>query len=151
MQQARPPALEDAKAASEALRNWIAFCLRFVLLKRPSHPVLGKLMAHEMRQPTAALGELVKLVVRPIFKELERILATLGDGTLSRADIAIQAHHVVGMCVHYEHNCEVIQRLGFSVPTTEKAIAQLAHSIAELTLHGVSGDRTGKSKRKHSR
>lgn len=151
LQEARPASLEDGKAAGEALRNWIAFCLRFVLLKRPSHPVLGKLMVHEMRQPTAALGELVKLVVRPIFKELGRILATLGDGTLSRADIEMQAHHVVGMCVHYEHNCEVIKRLGFSVPTTEKAIAQLAHSIADLALNGITGSRTGTKKRKHSR
>src|SRR4026209_2659759 len=33
LQQARPPAFHDEEDAAEALRNWIAFCLRFVLLK----------------------------------------------------------------------------------------------------------------------
>lgn len=151
LQQARPPAPKDAKAADEALRNWIEFCLRFVLLEQPSHPVFGKLMAHEMRQPTSALSDLTNLVVRPIFGELQRILTTLAGGTMSKREIGMLTHHVVGMCVHYENSCEVIKRLGFPVPTTEKGIARLAHSIAELTLHGVSGGRTGIQKRKQLR
>jgi hypothetical protein len=133
------------------LRNWIEFCLRFVLLEQPSHPVFGKLMAHEMRQPTAALSDLVRLVVRPIFGELQRILTTLAGGTMSKREIEMRTHHVVGMCVHYENSCEVNKLLGFPVPTSEKAIAQLANSIAELTLHGVRGSRTDRQKRNHSR
>jgi AcrR family transcriptional regulator len=151
LQQARPPALKNADAADEALGNWIEFCLRFVLLEQPSHPVFGKLMAHEMRQPTAALGDLVRLVVRPIFGELQRILTALAGARMSKREIEMWTHHVVGMCVHYENSCEVIKRLGFAAPKTEKAIARLAHSIAELTLHGVSGGRSGKQKRNHSR
>jgi AcrR family transcriptional regulator len=151
LQQARPPAPKDAKAADEALRNWIEFCLRFVLLEQPSHPVFGKLMAHEMRQPTAALSDLVELVVRPIFGELQRILTALAGGTMSKQEIAMRTHHVVGMCVHYENSCEVIKRLGFVSPKTEKAIARLAHSISELTLHGVRGSHPDKPKRNHSR
>jgi TetR/AcrR family transcriptional regulator, regulator of cefoperazone and chloramphenicol sensitivity len=151
LQEARPPAPGDPAAAGEALRNFIAFCLRFVLLNRPSHPVLGKLMAHEMRQPTAALSELVKRVVRPIFDELQRILAVLGRGAVDRREIELRAHHVVGMCVYYEHNREVISRLGFPVPDTEEAIGRLAHSIAELALHGAQGGPAGGRTRKRSR
>jgi AcrR family transcriptional regulator len=147
LQQSRPPVLVDATDASEALRSWIAFCLRFVLLKRPSHPVLGKLMAHEMRQPTAALDELVKLVVRPIFGELQRIVAALSDGKMSEADIEMRSHHIVGMCVHYEHSAAVIERLGFAVPDTDETIAPLAQSITELALHGISGGQTNAKKR----
>ncbi len=146
LQQARPPALQDARAADEALRNWITFCLRFVLLKGPSHPVLGKLMAHEMLQPTAAFNELVKRVVRPIFDELVFVLAALGRGKIDQRETEMRAHNVVGMCVHYDHSREVIKRLGFPVPDSEDAIARLAHSIAELALHGISGARTGRKK-----
>jgi TetR/AcrR family transcriptional regulator, regulator of cefoperazone and chloramphenicol sensitivity len=151
LQEARPPTMKDGKSADEALRNWIAFCLRFVLLNQPSHPVLGKLMVHEMRQPTAALSDLVKLVVRPIFDELQRILTVLCGGALKKSEIEMRTHHVVGMCVHYENSCEVIKRLGFTVPATEQAIAKLAHSIAELALHGVAGSRATNNRRKHSR
>jgi AcrR family transcriptional regulator len=150
LQEARPPALKHAKSPEEALRSWIAFCLRFVLLKRPSHPVLGKLMAHEMRQPTAAFDELVNLVVRPIFGELQRILSALAGGAQAKREIEMRAHHVVGMCVHYEHSCEVIKRLGFKVPDTEDAIARLARSIAEVALHGVGNVRTAGKKRTRS-
>ena len=150
LQQERPVTLEEGRDAREAMGMWIAFCLRFVLLKRPSHPVLGKLMAHEMRQPTAALSELVKLVVRPIFDELQRIVAALGGGLMDKAEIEMHAHHIVGMCVYFEHSGEVIKRLGFAVPNTEQAIARLAHSIAELALHGTSGGTTGQKQGKHS-
>jgi len=143
LQQEPPVRLQDGQDAPEALGNWIAFCLRFVLLKRASHPVLGKLMAHEMRQPTAALGELVKLVVRPIFEDLQHIVAALAPTSMQKPEIEMQAHHIVGMCVHYEHSVEVIKRLGFSVPTTEDGIARLAQSITELALHGITGTQAG--------
>ena len=143
LQQDPPVMLEPGQPPEEALGNWIAFCLRFVLVKRASHPVLGKLMAHEMRQPTAALSELVKLVVRPIFDELLRIVAAVAGPSMDKAEIEMRAHHIVGMCVHYEHSGEVIKRLGFSVPTTENAIARLARSIMEMALNGIGGIRTG--------
>lgn len=143
LEQEPPVTLQDGQDGREALGRWIAFCLRFVLLKRASHPVLGKLMAHEMRQPTAALGELVKLVVRPIFDELRRIVAAVAGPSMDKAEIEMRAHHIVGMCVHYEHSAEVIKRLGFPVPTTEDAIARLARSITEMALHGIGGIRTG--------
>jgi AcrR family transcriptional regulator len=150
LQQERPVTLEDGRDAHEALGMWVAFCLRFVLLKRASHPVLGKLMAHEMRQPTASLSELVRLVVRPIFDELQRIVAAVGGGAMEKPEIEMRAHHIVGMCVHYEHSGEVIKRLGFAVPNTEEAIARLAQSITELALHGIGGGSAGAKKRKHS-
>lgn len=146
LQQERPVMLEDAQDAQEALGMWIAFCLRFVLLKRPSHPVLGKLMAHEMRQPTTALSELVTLVVRPIFEELQRIVTAVGGAAMEKAEIEMRAHHIVGMCVHYEHSSEVIKRLGFAVPNTEEGIAQLARSITELALHGIGDGMAGAKK-----
>jgi TetR/AcrR family transcriptional regulator, regulator of cefoperazone and chloramphenicol sensitivity len=149
LRQSQPPGLKAARDAGDALKNWIAFCLRFVLLERPTHPVLGKLMTHEMRQPTQALNELVKLVMRPVFDELQRIVAILGGGKLDQREIAMRSHQVVGMCVHYEHSCEVIERLGLPVPHTEKAIARLAHSIGEMALHGI-GHVEGKKRKRSS-
>jgi AcrR family transcriptional regulator len=148
LRQARPPALRDAKSPEEALRSFVAFCLRFVLLDKPTHPVLGKLMMHEMRQPTGAFHELVKLVMRPLFDELEGILGALAGKNASKRQIEMLAHNVVGMCVHYEHSREVIQRLGFPVPQTEEGIAELAQSIAELALHGIT-DGHGSSRKRN--
>lgn len=139
LRQEPAPRLGDAADPREVLGRWIAFCLRFVLLKRPRHPVLGRLMAQEMRQPTTALNELVKLLVRPIFEELEEIVGAVGGASMDRAESERMAHHIIGMCVHYEHNAEVIRRLGFPVPNTEEGIARLAASITALALHGIAG------------
>lgn len=149
LQQSKPPVLGDATDPRDALRSWIDFCLRFVLLKKPSHPVLGSLMVHEMRQPTAALGELVTKVMRPFFDELKRIVAALGEPGMGKTEIEMRTHQVAGMCVHYEHSREVIKRLGFAVPDTEGAIANLSYSISEMALHGLTGGRAAKKKKKH--
>ena len=122
----------------QALREWIRFCLRFVLLKRSSHPVLGRLMAREMRQPTTALGELVKRVIRPIFSDLVRIVASVATPTTNEASVEMAAHQIVAMCVHFDHSREVIGRLGFAVPETENQIDRLAESIATMALCGLA-------------
>ena len=137
LEQEQPPVSAAEVGAEESLRQWIGFCLRFVLLKRASHPVLGKLMAHEMMQPTAALGELVRLVIQPRFQALRETIANVAGGSLPADEVEMLAHSVVGMCLHYEHSREVIQRLGFSVPRTEAGIARLAESIADLAVQGI--------------
>tara|TARA_R110002049_G_scaffold175660_1_gene342958 strand:- start:26 stop:694 length:669 start_codon:yes stop_codon:yes gene_type:complete len=120
-----------------ALREWIEFCLRFVLLKRSAHPVLGRLMAHEMRQPTAALAELVKLVIKPIFSNLVGIVNAVTNGTLDKPAREMSAHQIVAMCVHFDHSREVIGRLGFAVPEAEVGIQRLADSITNMALRGL--------------
>lgn len=135
-QEPQPQPAADADPAA-VLRQWIHFSLRFILLRRASHPVLGKLMAHEMMQPTAALGELVRLVIQPRFNALRATISAVTGGTLSPEQLDMQAHSIVGMCLHYEHSRAVVQRLGFPVPGTEPAIAKLADSIADLALRGL--------------
>lgn len=147
----QPPRLESGGDPREALGRWIDFCLRFVLLKRASHPVLGKLMAHEMRQPTAALNELVKRVMEPIFADLKRIVAAVGGKSLPAREVEMLAHHIIGMCVHYEHSAAVIKRLGFTPPDSEAGIAQLAASITALALGGISGAAAPTVKRRNPR
>lgn len=135
----QPPLFSSGDDAARALGRWIDFCLRFVLLKRASHPVLGKLMAHEMRQPTAALNDLVKRVMEPIFADLKRIVAALGGKSLPAQEVEMLAHHIIGMCVHYEHSAAVIKRLGFTPPDSEAGIARLTASITALALGGIAG------------
>lgn len=135
LDQEPPP--EPAEDPELALREWIRFCLRFVLLKRSAHPVLGRLMAHEMHQPTGALAELVKLVIKPRFTNLIQLVEAVAGSALDRPRREMAAHQIVGMCVHFDHSREVIGRLGFAVPENEARIVRLADSIADMALHGL--------------
>ena len=132
-----PPPEPDADPA-QALRDWIAFCLRFVLLKRPAHPVLGRLMAREMREPTPAMGELVALVIKPNFTRLAKIVDALAGRRLDKKQRETATHQIIAMCVHFDHCREVIGLLGFAVPESETGIARLADSIAGMALNGLT-------------
>lgn len=133
------PRIEPDEPPQDALRHWIAFCLKFVLLKRPSHPVLGRLMAHEMQRPTASLDDLVTLIVRPSFDRLCAIVAALTGGVRSPADCETMAHHIIGICVHYEHGRAILERMGVTVPRDPREIDRLADEVTSFVLHGICG------------
>lgn len=148
LEQEPPP--KPTEEPEQSLREWIQFCLRFVLLRRTAHPVLGRLMAHEMRQPTAALGELVKLIIKPNFANLVKIVNALAGDSLDKDGREMAAHQIVAMCVHFDHSREVIGRLGFAVPEAEAGIARLADSIADMALRGLGTPKTTLSKKRAS-
>ncbi|GAA5136492.1 DUF1956 domain-containing protein [Prosthecobacter algae] len=137
-QQVLPDLSKDPEVA---LREWIHFCLRFVLMKRKAHPVLGRLMAHEMHQPTAALGELVRLVIKPRFADLIGLVTAVADPTRTQGECEMAAHQIIAMCVHFDHSREVVGLLGFPAPETEADFARLADSIADMALYGLTGNK----------
>lgn len=142
-QQPPPPPSVDPE---QALRDWVLFCMRFVLLKRSKHPVLGRLMAHEMRQPTAALEDLVKLVIKPRFEMLFKIVEAVSGGTLDKARREMAAHQIVGMCVHFDHSRKVIGLLGLEVPENEAGLSRLAESIADMAIRGIKAEASAQVK-----
>ncbi len=133
---------ELAGEPEAALREWIHFCLRFVLMKRKAHPVLGRLMAHEMHQPTAALGELVRLVIQPRFADLIKLVAAVAGPSRSQAECEMAAHQIIAMCVHFDHSREVVGLLGFPAPEAEADFSRLADSIADMALYGLTAPRS---------
>lgn len=139
LSQESPVIMEKGDNPEVTLRRWISFCLRFVLLKKTSNPVMGQLMAHEMRQPTPCLGEFLKLVVRPFHDELQRIIAAVLKKDVVDRQCVMLAHHIVGLCVHFDHGRVVIDRLGPPVPKSEADIEQLASEIADFVLHALAG------------
>lgn len=133
-----PVTLTEGVPPEDTLRRWIHFCLIFVLLKKASNPLMGQIMSHEMRQPTTCLNDFVKLVVRPFHEELRRIVAAVLGRPEVDEDCMILSHHIVGLCLHYDHGRVVIDRLGPPVPKTEPEIQRLAQSIADFVLGGLS-------------
>lgn len=137
--QETPVIFTEQENPEVTLRRWIVFCTRFVLLKRANNPVLGQLMAHEMRQPTPCLNDFLKLVVRPFHEELHRIIAAVLGKPAPDDSCVLLAHHIIGLCVHFDHGRVVIDRLGPPVPRTGPEIERLADGIADFALHGLRG------------
>jgi AcrR family transcriptional regulator len=136
------PRLEDAPSPEAALRAWIVFALRLILLRKHVHPYAGALMARELQAPTAALDELVQLVMRPVLLELERILDALPGRALGPARRRQAAHVVLGLCVHQEHARPVLERFGAPPPRTAAEVEELADTLTAFALSGLAGLRS---------
>ena len=133
------PRLEDAPSPEAALRAWIRFALRLILLRKHVHPFAGALMARELQAPTAALDELVRLVMRPVLLELERILDALPGRAFAPAERRQAAHLVLGLCVHQEHARPVLERFGAPPPRSATEVEELADKLTAFALSGLSG------------
>jgi len=136
-----PVTLADGASPEDTLRRWIHFCLQFILFKRASNPLMGQIMAHEMRQPTPCLNDFIKLVVRPFHEELRRIVAAVLGRTTVDEECMLLSQFIVGLCIHFDHGRVVINILGPAVPKTEPEIQKLATSIADFVLSALAATR----------
>lgn len=130
-----------------ALRQWVHFCLRFVLTKRKKYPVLGRLMAHEMNQPTAAMDDLVRLVIKPQFLSLVGLVKAVAAGSRSQMECELASHQIIAMCVHFERSCSVVEQLGYPEPQTEPEFSRLADSIADMAISGLRPNKAAPNKK----
>ncbi|WP_395748411.1 CerR family C-terminal domain-containing protein [Prosthecobacter sp.] len=146
MEKDPPVTLAQGDAPEETLRRWIHHLLDHVLLKRAANPVKSQIMAHEMREPTPCMNEFIKLIVRPFHEELERIIAAvLGRRTVDE-DCIRYCHHIIGLCIHYDHCRVFIDRLGPPVPKTEAEVKHLAENIADFVLGALAARRASQPK-----
>lgn len=133
-----PVTLADGNSPEDTLRRWIHHLLDHVLLKRAANPVKSQIMAHEMREPTPCMNEFIKLVVRPFHEELQRIVAAVMGRSEVDEDCILFGHHIIGLCIHYDHCRVFIDRLGPPVPKTEAEVLHLAENIADFVLGALS-------------
>jgi AcrR family transcriptional regulator len=113
-----------------------AFLLR--IFDKGHQAVHGKLMAHEMIEPTRALGRIVEQVIRPMYRRLCSIIKALAGPRASEAEVEASAKSVVGQCLFYKHCSPVIERLEGRLPELKDVDLLAAHIVA-FSIHGVRG------------
>jgi AcrR family transcriptional regulator len=141
-----PVTLADGGSPEDTLRSWIHHLLDHVLLKRAANPVKSQIMAHEMREPTHCLNEFIKLVVGPFHEELQRIIAAVLGRKKVDEDCIHYCHHIIGLCIHYDHCRVFIDRLGPPVPKTAPEVQRLADNIADFVLGALISRRSAQPK-----
>lgn len=136
--QAEPlPTLDDAETPEEALRAWIGYFLRLILVRRPAHPYLGRLVAKELVHPTVALDELVELVFKVVRGELVRIVAALTDKSPDSREVGEMVNITMGICGAQEMARSILERVGYPPPRTAGAVDALADKIHRFALAGI--------------
>lgn len=124
----------DAPAA-ERLRAFVA-----AFLHRITDPGLqsrvGRLMAREMIEPTAALDRIVERGIRPVYAHLVRLVRGIGRG-MSPAAAERAAKSVLGQILFYKHCAPVIERIDGRLPRRPREIDALAAHITRFSLEGL--------------
>lgn len=131
------PTMQPGDDPRRTLRIWIEYVLRFVLVRRPNHPHAGPILMREIREPTAALDDLVGNVLMPVKSELSRVVGAILDEVDSPSTRGRCATFVFGLCVFHELGHEVLARLGRPVPRTEAELAPLVEAITTFALGGI--------------
>lgn len=141
--------LRVGASAEEKLAAFVrAFLLR--LLDDGVPAWLGKLMAREMIEPTAALDRIVEHTGRPLFERLTGIVRELAGRELPADVLTRCAQSVVGQCLFYRHCREMIRRGWPEADPTPERIDELARhvthfSIAGIRAHMETNDGSGRS------
>jgi AcrR family transcriptional regulator len=137
--QSKRPVLTEGPTAEETLANWLRQFLELTLIHRHNHPYAGRIMKHELREPTEILDEIVQTVIGPIHKELAKVLARVTGLQASSSANRQMAALVLSMCANLETSRPVLERLGARFPTDPAAVAGFATEITNFVLYGVTG------------
>ena len=121
----------------EVLRSWIHFYSRLILIHKAGHAVAGRLLAHELRQPTGALDDLVRMVLRPIRDALEKAIgAMLGPADAPRHRLRY-ANMIQGIILSQDFGEAVFARLGASPVRSEAEVHDFAERVTAFAVGGI--------------
>jgi len=132
-----PPRFEDTANPEEALRKWVEYFLRTILLRRRQHPYLSRLIIREFATPTFALEELIQLVFKGVRWELVKIVAALTELNPEDRQLGELTNMVIMLCVQQEMGRALFERIGYPPPESEAEIDALAEKIYHFALSGI--------------
>lgn len=132
-----PPGCEQATTAEEALRQWIRYFLRTILVRRREHPYLARLFIREIVSPTFALEELIELVFNKVRGRLLEILAALTTATPADRQVGEMANLIILLCAQQEMARPILERIGYPPPREEADVEAQAGKIYRFVLAGI--------------
>lgn len=135
------PVREDFEDPRQALEAWIHHAANLILLRRAAHPFVGRMVVHELIQPTGALDDLVQTVLLPFRQSLAAIIAALLERDIQDAAIGHLVNMTFFLLVQHEHGRPILERLGFSSPRDKGEVAALADKIYRFALAGILAHR----------
>lgn len=137
IRQEPPPRIDVTSPPEEALRAWIGFFLRFVLLRRRKHPYLSKLLIREISSPSFALDELIQKVFKDVRDQLRTIISDLLEEDPDNRKAGELSNMIIMLCVQQEMGRDIFTRFGHPPPETEQEVSELAERIYRFVVTGI--------------
>lgn len=131
------PRLEDFGDPREALRAWMHFHLRLMLLHKRQDPIAGQLLTKEIRDPTPALDQYAAMVVAPVRAELARIVAGVLGEPAETPRVQTATTFTMGTCAFQGVGAPMLERVGQPTPSTEGEVAARLEQLYPMVLAGI--------------
>ncbi len=126
-------AMNKALPSEQRLTNFISTFLHRILDDSAlSHH--GKLIAHEISQPSQALDEIVISVIKPVFALLEDIVNQITGASLPEHRIKRCVLSILGQCLMFKHSRSVIDRVCPELIASPEEIDNCAEHIFRFSL-----------------
>jgi len=127
----------------ERLRAYISDFVKTMLVGEGRSAWCGRMMAHELADPSPALAQIVEEMIRPNHKWLREIIAALTGWPAQSETARFCAQSVTAQCVHWFHGQPVLAQLWpeFELKDPEK-IEQIADHIFAFSLGGIRAIQT---------
>ena len=140
------PLPEDGEvAAEERLYRRVSILLSRMMMEEGEASWETQLMMREMQQPTAAFEEIVQHYFRPMFAQLNEILAGLYPAGTPQPLLQQMAFSVVGQCLYHRIGAATVRAM---VPASVREeffdIDALARHITAVTLAAAQGGRAAR-------
>lgn len=99
---------------------------------------IGKIMAREMMEPSAALDHIIANITRPMFGGLTHVVRQLLGPAATDELVTRCAFSVVGQCLFYRHSHEAARRLAPGLEGSPERIDAIAEHVARFSLAGIA-------------
>ena len=97
----------------------------------------GKLIAHEIANPTKALDEIVDSFIKPVFTLLEDIVIQSAGKSLGKPELRRCLLSILGQCLMFKHSRAVIDRVCPEVIAGREEIEACADHIANFSFFAI--------------
>lgn len=97
-----------------------------------------QIKAREMQNPSLATDRFIRNSIRPYVGHLEKLVQDIVGRRIEQIELTRLVNSIIGQCVFYAHNRELLVRLYPDQPPASAVSDQLAEHIAKFTLAGLS-------------
>lgn len=132
---AAPQAAGRSRSAEERLQRRIHTILDRFIGERPSP--LGRILAHEVMNPTEHIESLLEDTMRPEIDRLRVLLKELAGPAVLEDQLTHAALCILGQCVLYLYARPAIKRIAPAFVEGAQSCAFLASQITEFSLGGI--------------
>lgn len=99
----------------------------------------GKLIAHEIADPTKALDDIVQTFIKPIFGLLSDIVGQLLGAVADQKQVNRCILGLLGQCLMFKHSRSVIDHLCADLIASPEEIQHCAEHITQFSLLALGG------------